>query len=413
MNPPHHLGRSVWRLALVQALAGSSATIVFATGAVIGRDLAPSPDLATLPVSFFMVGMASATLPAGALAQRHGRIAVFLIGKLAGVLAGLLGAAAIALHAFALFCVAIFLSGVHAAVLMSYRFVAAQCVAADQRPRAVATVLAGGIVAGLCGGWLATGTMSLVPRFPFLATYLTMAAIIAGCGLFVARTPLPVLHSRAADEGRGLGTIARQPRFLAAIVCGAVSYLLMNYLMTSAPLAMRLHGHAQGQANAVVQWHVVAMYAPSLLTGRLIARWGTMPVTALGLLVTLGSALLGLVGTSNALFLASMVVLGIGWNFGFAGASSMVLECHEPAESARVQAFNDFLIFSIVAVGSFLSGNILMRFGWEVVCLLAVPLGVMALIALVLLGRRGRELPGAEAPKAVATASLSAQSGIS
>lgn len=384
----HHLhAASVWKLALVQALAGSSATIVFATGAVIGRDLAPSPELATLPVSFFMVGMAASTLPAGALAQRRGRIPVFLTGKAAGVLAGLVGAFSIWAHLFALFCAAIFLAGVHASVLMSYRFVAAQCVAPERRPRAIATVLAGGIVAGITGGLIVTATMNLVPGPAFMGTYLVMAAIIAGCSLVVARIDLPQTQPDRRDKGRSLVHIVRQPRFLAAIVCGAVSYLLMNYLMTSAPLAMRMHGHMQGEANAVVQWHVVAMYAPSLLTGRMIARWGASTITALGLLITLASALLGLVDTSMLLFMLSMVVLGIGWNFGFAGASSMVLECHTNDEGAAVQAFNDFMIFALVAIGSFASGNILMRYGWEMVCLLALPPAILALIALPLLGR--------------------------
>ncbi|WP_246018358.1 MFS transporter [Pelagibacterium montanilacus] len=374
----------------MQALAGANAPVVFATGAVVGRDLAPVPTLATLPVSFFMVGMAASTLPAGMIAERYGRRPVFMLGKLAGFLSGMLACLAIATQGFALFCLSIFLAGVYAAVVMSYRFAAAECVEPAFRPRALATVLAGGVAAGIVGGVLVSATMDLVPGYMFVGTYLATAAIAVLSAALLARIELPNIRTVGTYQGRPMQQIARQPRFIAAVVCGIVSYLLMNYLMTSAPLAMRMHGHSQIDANQVVQWHVVAMYAPSFVAGHLMVRYGTSTITGLGLIITLVSALFALTGMSVVHFMVALIVLGIGWNFGFAGASSMILETHRPEESARVQSVNDFLVFGFVAVGSFLSGGILTTYGWQIVCLLALPPAIAALVMLFFFDRRER-----------------------
>lgn len=390
MTVPPSGGALVWRLASAQALSGANATIVFATGAVIGRTLAPTVALATLPVSLFMVGMAASTLPAGFLAQRHGRQPVFLAGQAAGLMAGLLGALAIFAESFAVFCLSIFLAGVYGAVVMTFRFAAAECVAPAERPRALTTVLAGGIASGLIGGVVVTGTMNLAPAFPFLGTYLAAGAIAVAAIPLLSGVRLPPVSAAPGEMARPLRQVVRQSRFVAAAGCSIVSYLLMNYLMTSAPLAMRDHGHTQFAANSVVQWHVVAMYAPSLVTGRLMTRFGAEAVTCLGLAIIVGAALLGIAGIDLAHFMASMVLLGIGWNFGFAGGSAMVLRCHRPDEAARVQALNDFLVFGTVAVGSFASGGILAGYGWIVVCLLALPPAILTIVALLFYRLNGR-----------------------
>ncbi|CCN18396.1 putative membrane protein [Bordetella bronchiseptica MO211] len=333
---------NVLRLAAAQALAGANTTVVYATAAIIGEALAPSKSLATLPISVFVVGMAASTLPAGAVAQRHGRRAAFMLGTLCGVLLGLLAALGIYLESFALFCAAMAFGGAYAAVVLTFRFAAAECVEPHRKARALSTVLAGGVLAG------------------------------------VLRRPARA----AAAGGRPLRVIARQPRFIAAVVCGVVTYMLMNFLMTSAPLAMRMHGLSQHASNLGVQWHVIAMYAPSFVAGGLITRYGAVPVVAAGLLLTAAAAVVGLAGMGVWYFWVSLTLLGVGWNFGFAGASAMVLECHLPQERTRVQAANDFIIFGTMVVGSFVSGDLLMRYGWEVVCWLALPPLAVAAFAL-------------------------------
>jgi MFS family permease len=193
---------------------------------------------------------------------------------------------------------------------------------------------------------------------------------------------LPMPTAQEIAGGRPLPVIARQPRFVAAAICGAVSYMLMNFLMTAAPLAMHHAGHSQASANLGLQWHVIAMYAPSFFTGSLIGRFGAGRVATVGLALTGLSAAIGLGGVDVAHFWATLILLGLGWNFGFLGASALVLECHSPEEKTRVQSLNDFIVFGLMAIGSFSSGGLLSAYGWSTVLWVSfVPL-VLAAAAL-------------------------------
>lgn len=374
---------NVIRLAIAQALAGANSTVVYATGAVVGDMLAPSKALATLPISIFVVGMAACTLPAGAIARRHGRRAAFMLGTGCGVLAGLFASLAVLQASFWLFCAATFFGGVYAAVVLSFRFAAADCAPPARRPRALSAVMAGGVFAGVIGPQLVTHTMNLWPPYLFAATYLGQAAVAALSALILAGVRLPLPTAAELSGGRPLAAILRQPRFIGAVVCGVVSYLLMNFLMTAAPLAMKFCGLSQESANLGLQWHVIAMYAPSFVTGRLIARFGASRIVAIGLALTAASSLVGLLGIDAAHFWATLILLGVGWNFGFVGASAMVLECHRPEEKARVQSLNDFIVFGTMAFGSFLSGGLLSAYGWNSVLWLSFAPLVLAAIALV------------------------------
>ncbi|MFT3817024.1 MAG: MFS transporter [Rubrivivax sp.] len=373
---------NIWRLSIAQALAGANAVVVYATGAIIGNTLAPSPMLATLPVSIFVVGMAACILPVGLLARRHGRRAAFLAGTGAGALAGLLAMAAVMAGWFWLFCLATFFGGSYAAVVLSFRFAAADGVAPHRRPRALSLVMAGGVAAGVVGPQLVTWTMDLWPPHLFAATFLVQAAVAVASAFVLLGVRLPMPSAAEVAGGRPLALIARQPRFVAAVIGGAVSYLLMNFLMTAAPLAMRLCGHSQASANLGLQWHVIAMYGPSFFTGHLIARFGAARVAVAGLALTGLSAAIGLGGIDVAHFWGTLVLLGLGWNFGFLGASALVLECHRPEEKTRVQSLNDFIVFGLMAIGSFSSGGLLSAYGWNAVLWVSfVPL-VLALVAL-------------------------------
>lgn len=365
--PYRHERGNVLRLAAAQALAGANSVVVYATGAVVGDMLAPSKALATLPISIFVVGMAACTLPAGIVAQRHGRRTAFLTGTGCGVLAGLLAALAVVLGSFWLFGAATFLGGVYAAVVLSFRFAVADCAPPERRARALSAVMAGGVLAGVVGPQLVTYTMDLWPPYLFAATFLAQAAVAALSALVLLGVRLPMPTAAEIAGGRPLGLIALQPRFITAVICGVVSYLLMNFLMTAAPLAMRMCGHTQETSNLGLQWHVIAMYAPSFFTGRLITRFGAGRVVATGLALTGLSAAVGLAGVGVAHFWLTLILLGVGWNFGFIGASALVLECHRPEEKTRDQALNDFIVFGAMAVGSFFSGSLLTSQGWDTV----------------------------------------------
>ncbi len=358
---------NIARLTIAQALAGANSIVVYATGGIVGHALAPDKALATLPISIFVIGMVVCTLPMGVVARRHGRRAAFLIGTASGVLVGLLAAAAIVLTLFWLFCLATFFGGVYAAVVLSFRFAAADGVMPERRAKALSFVMGGGVAAGVVGPQLVTLTMHLWMPHMFAATFIAQAVVAVVSGLLLAGVRLPRPAAMGTDGGRPLSVIVRQPKFVIAVLCGAVSYMLMNFLMTAAPLAMHLQGHSQENANLGLQWHVIAMYLPSFVTGRLIGRFGAGRVVAAGLALIGMSIAVGLGGVDVAHFWLTLILLGVGWNFGFVGASSLVLECHRPEEKTRVQSLNDFIVFGCVAVGSFISGSLLATYDWSTV----------------------------------------------
>ena len=384
-------GRSrlnVARLATAQALAGANASVVYATGAIIGSSLAPSPAMATVPISVFVVGMALGTLPAGWLARVHGRRAAFLAGAGCGCLAGLLGALALIMQSFLVFCGATLLAGLYGSVVQSFRFAAADGASAAFRPRAVSWVMAGGVFAGVLGPQLVTWTMELWSPHVFVVSYLAQAGVAVVSMAVLAGVDLPPLVKADVARGRPLREIVRQKGFQVAVVCGVVSYMLMNLLMTSAPLAMWMCGLPLASSNLAIEWHVVAMYAPSFFTGSLVARFGARRVAATGLVLLAGAGACGLSGMTTTHFVVALVLLGLGWNFAFVGASTLVLEAHRPEERTRVQSFNDFLIFGTMAVGSFSSGGLLTGFGWGAVNWVVFP-PVLAALLFLMVSRSG------------------------
>jgi MFS family permease len=364
---------NVARLAAAQALTGANSAVIFATGSIIGATLAPDMSLATVPLSMYVLGIAAGTLPTGAIARAYGRRVAFIIGTGCGMLTGLLAAFAILRGSFVLFCCATFLGGLYGAVSQSYRFAAADGASAAYRPKAVSWVMAGGVFAGVLGPQLVQWTMDIWPPYLFAFSFVVQAlvALIAMAVLAGVDAPKPA----AADLhlGRPLFQIVRQPRFIAAAICGIVSYPMMNLVMTSAPLAMKICGLSVTDSNFGIQWHIVAMYAPSFFTGSLIARFGAPKIVATGLLLEAGAATIGLSGITAPHFWATLVVLGVGWNLGFVGASALVLETHRPQERNKVQAFNDFLVFGMMAIGSFSSGQLLAHYGWSAVNMVVYP----------------------------------------
>jgi MFS family permease len=375
---------NVVRLAAAQALSGANSAVIFATGSIVGATLAPDISLATVPLSMFVVGLATGTLPTGAISRAYGRRVAFMIGTGCGVLTGLLAAFAILRGSFGLFCCATFLGGLYGAVSQSYRFAAADGASAAYRPKAVSWVMAGGVFAGVLGPQLVQWTMDIWPPYLFAASFVAQAvvAIVAMAVLSGVDAPKPVpsdLHG-----GRPLFVIARQPRFIAAALCGVISYPMMNLVMTSAPLAMKMCGLSVSDSNFGIQWHIVAMYGPSFFTGSLIARFGAPKIVALGLALEAVAAGIGLSGITAMHFWATLIVLGVGWNFSFVGASALVLETHRPQERNKVQAFNDFLVFGTMALGSFSSGQLLAHYGWSAVNMVVFPPVLLGLAVLTL-----------------------------
>jgi MFS family permease len=375
---------NVVRLAAAQALTGANAAVIFATGSIVGATLAPDISFATVPLSIYVVGLAAGTLPTGAISRRYGRRVAFIIGTGCGVLTGLLGAFAILHGSFPLFCCATFLGGLYGAVSQSYRFAAADGASAQYRPKAVSWVMAGGVFAGVLGPQLVQWTMDIWPPYLFAFSFLVQAAVALVAMAVLAGVDAPKPAPSDLHGGRPLVEIVRQPRFIAAALCGIIAYPMMNLVMTSAPLAMKICGLSVSDSNFSIQWHIVAMYGPSFFTGSLIARFGAPRIVALGLLLEAGAAAVGLSGITATHFWAALFILGIGWNFSFVGASALVLETHRPQERNKVQAFNDFLVFGMMAVGSFSSGHVLANYGWSAVNLVVFPPVLLGLAVLTL-----------------------------
>jgi MFS family permease len=371
--------RNALVLAVAQALAGGNNTVIVATGGIAGALLAPSPMLATLPISFMVVGMWIGTLPVGMLAKAYGRRIALQTGSAFGALAGIISCTAMLFGSFPLLLLGTLCGGLYAAAHQSYRFAAADTASVHFRAKAVSWVLAGGIFAAIIGPQLVILTKGVWSAYLFSGTYLAQSAcaVLTAAVLTLLRIPRPAVVQTFAD-GRPLAEIISKPRFVVAVACGLASYTMMNLMMTSAPLAMVMCDHSIGDAALGIQWHAIGMYAPSFFTGALIARLGLRTIMAAGLTLILAAAVVGFMGVALWNFWISLSLLGVGWNFGFISATTLVTECCGPRERNKVQAFNDFLIFGSMAVASFASGALLTRYGWTAVTEVVFPVIIAA-----------------------------------
>ena len=385
--------RNAMVLAVAQALAGGNNTVIVSTASIVGAVLAPDKGLATLPITAMVLGMWFGTLPVGWLARTFGRRFALQSGSIFGMASGLISYAAVISGQFWLLLIGTFCGGLYAAAHQSYRFAAADTASEAYRPKVVSWVLAGGVFAALIGPQLVIFTKDLLPPYMFAASYLGQSACALIAALVLLLVKVPPLADKRADNARPLTEIVRMPRFIVAVACGVASYAMMNMIMTSAPLAMVGCGHSVTDATLGIQWHVLAMYAPSFVTGSLISRFGVERITGLGLGLIALTAVVGIAGVTVAHFWTGLVLLGIGWNLAFIGATTMVTQCHRPEERNKVQAFNDFMIFGSMAVASFSSGQLLEYFGWTAINEVIFPTIFVAGALLAWLANRKRIQP--------------------
>ncbi len=371
-------------LTTAQALGGASPAIIVSLGGIVGQQLASNPAFATLPISLYNLGMAIGTLPAAFLMRKYGRRGGYMIGAMLGILSGLVAASGIYMGAFLIFCLGTLTAGFYGSYVQSYRFAAVDGVPEAHRPKLISMVMIGGLFAAIIGPQTVIWTRDAIVWAPFAGSFVGQAVLAVIALPFIMRlrsvvTPPP--PSGVSQAGRSLSEIAAQPRFVVAVVAGIVSYGLMSFVMTAAPIAMVGCGHTIGEAALGIQWHVLAMYGPSFITGKLIERFGKSTITSIGLILIALSAAVGLSGLGLTHFWLALVLLGIGWNFGFVGATAMVTDCYRPEERTRVQAMNDFLVFGAVAASSFSSGKLLSVAGWELINQMVFPIvGVVLLL---------------------------------
>jgi predicted MFS family arabinose efflux permease len=377
--------RNVAVLVFAQAVLGAQLAINIIVAGLAGAVLADDPSLATLPISMVVVG-SLLTAPAMSLFMgRFGRRAGFWVAALAAAVAAALCARALFIGSFALFMTGSVLLGVFQAAQGFFRFAAADTASESFKPKAISWVMAGGLLSALVGPEIVRATSGVLPDVPYAAAYLAMIGlnIIGAVGLWFLDIPAPPRAAKAADSGRSLAVIARQPVFIVAVLSAMVGFSAMSLVMTSTPLAMVGHGFTTDHAADVVRWHIIAMFAPSFFTGSVIVRFGRLPVIAAGLLLLAVCGAIAIAGVELANFYSALIALGIGWNFSFIGATSLLGTTHTRAEQAKVQGLNDFLVLGLVAVGSFGSGALLDASGWTAVQYAMVPALLAALAALV------------------------------
>ena len=377
--------RNAFILCAAQAMYGAGASIIITLGGLAGHYLAIDKGLATLPVTTFVLGTAVSTVPASLFMKAVGRRIGFMTGAGFGIASSLLAVHALFNGSFLLFCLATFLAGAYQASSMYYRFAAADTASDAFKAKAISWVLAGGIAAAILGPQVVIWTRALFEPVLFAGTFAASAGLSLLGFAILNFLDIPKPSEQVFDRPpRPLAEILRQKRLLVAIFCGMVSYGIMNLVMTATPLAMVACNHTVDDAAFVIQWHILAMFAPSFFTGHLINRFGVERIIAAGCLLLTGAGIAALSGIGIIHFWIALVLLGIGWNFGFVGATAMVTDCYHPSERNKVQAANDMAVFAAVVLASFSSGNLLHHVGWEAVAWSLFPFVASAMALVVL-----------------------------
>jgi len=392
--------RNVVVLVLAQAILGSQMSMIFIIGGLAGQSLAPNPCLATLPISLIVLGSMTTAPWLSPFMQVYGRRAGFVVGTVGGALGAAISAYALVRASFGLFMLGSFFTGIYMSAQGFYRFAATDTASEAFRPKAISYVLAGGLASALIGPQLMKVTVDAT-SVPFLGTYLAVIAInVVGVVLFFALDiPKPPLATAGSPAGRSRWQLLTTPNITVAIICALVAYALMNLVMTSAPLAVVGSGHSKGNAADIVSAHVLAMFIPSFFTGALIARFGVTRIVTVGLLILAGAGLVALSGTHLMNFFGALILLGLGWNFGFIGATTLLVDSITPEEHGRIQGLNDMIVFGGVTLASLASGGLMDCSGgspvegWDAVNIAMVPFLALAGGALIWLWLRPSDAP--------------------
>lgn len=391
--------RNVAILVMAQAFLGAQMPMIFTIGGLAGQTLATNVCFATLPISLIVLGSMVSATPMSLIMQKYGRRAGFFLGAIGGAAGGAIGAIGLYQQSFTIFLIGSFLTGIYMSAQGFFRFAAADTASDEFRPKAISYVMAGGLASAIIGPQLVKVTaQSMV--VPFMGTYLAVIAInVVGSLLFFAIN-IPTPKPRAADAplGRSRLSILKTPAIAVAIICAMVSYALMNLVMTSTPLAVVGCGFEQNTAADIVTAHVLAMYIPSFFTGHLIAKFGVKKIVATGLAILGGAGLVALQGVNLENFYIALILLGIGWNFGFIGATAMLASSHDTSEKGIVQGLNDLIVFGGVTFASLASGGLMNCSGgapvdgWASVNIAMIPFLTLAGGALIWLTLKQKEV---------------------
>lgn len=360
--------RTVFILVLAQAIIGAQMPMIFTIGGLAGQSLASNACFATLPISLIVLGSMLSATPMSNFMQRYGRRAGFFVGAAGGTLGAAIGAYGLYTSSFPIFLLGSLFTGVYMSAHGFFRFAAADSASEAFRPKAISYVMAGGLAAAIFGPQLVKVTADAMV-IPFMGTYGAVIVLnLIGALLFVfLDIPLPEQTGQAGQASRTRWELITTPRIAVAVICATVSYALMNLMMTSTPLAVVGCGYSQNNAADIVSGHVLAMFAPSFFTGHLIQRFGVEKIVAAGLLILAAAGAVALQGVALENFFIALILLGIGWNFGFIGATTMLTMSHEPHERGKMQGMNDLIVFGGVTMASLASGGLMNCSGGDAV----------------------------------------------
>lgn len=387
--------RNVFLLATAQAILASAGPIVFSVGGLAGYELlGEDKSLATAPLTGFNIGVALGAVLVAILARALGRTSGFISGAVLGACGGLLAAIALFRGEFWLMAAGFLLVGISAGFAQKIRFAAADASPSFYKPRAISWILAGGVISAILGPQLVILTKDLFEPVLFAGAFVAIGPLFLSTIVLFLLLRLPdvsAAKSAASAPARPLSEIVLSQRFLTGMVCGIASYALMTFMMTGAPLAMVIGcGFSPELATLGIQWHVLAMFAPSFFTGMLIQRFGTEKVVAAGLLILMACAAIAHAGIELWNFWGALILLGIGWNFGFIGSTAIVASSYRPHEADKVQGFHDIVLFGTVAFASFFSGKVFNAYGWQTINLVFWPVTGISLFLVLMLLYRGR-----------------------
>jgi MFS family permease len=367
-------------LAIAQSLYSCAVITVFATGPLVGMMIAPSQAFATWPVTSFVVGSMLAVYPASYLMKIFGRRPIFVAGAISSIIGALVSVFAIYHNNFYLFCAGAMLQGVLQATSSFYAFAANEAAGPEDKSVAISWVLTGGVVAAFAGTIISSQTRDLLAPFTFAGTYLAVIgfSVLSLIVFFFLRVAKPTAAEIAGPQ-RSWPELLQQPKLIVAMATAIFSYALMNLMMTAAPVAMKACGFSADASTWVIQWHVLAMFVPSFFTGMLIKRYGVNLITSLGMIILISAGVAALLGISFLNYSAALILLGLGWNFGFIGGTTMLTTTYRPAERAKVQAVNNFGVSLMVAIASASSGLMHNHLGWNSIALTVMPIAAVML----------------------------------
>lgn len=381
------MNRNLFILILSQVFGFTAATVTVFISGIIGSDLSSIKTLSTLPPSIYVVGTAAATIFAAKIMSIIGRRLGFIFASVAGSISCLIGAYAIIIESFFIFCFAKFILGATMAFTHQYRFAAAESVEKEKAPKAISSLLLAGIVAAFLGIGLANYTKNFVSDYLYVGSYLTLAVLtlIPSFLLFFFKDIREISFvSNKENNSRNYSEFFSDPKFLQAITSAAFAYAVMSFLMTATPISMHIVHHLSLEKTGIVlQFHVLAMFLPSLVTGNLIKKFGYSNMMYLGVLLYFFTILLSFFQPSFLNYFISLIFLGIGWNFLFISGTSLLVTTYKPEEKFKAQGFNDLLVFSSMALASLLAGILISIASWKTVNLFCIPFLILIILSIV------------------------------